>query len=112
MPKRIGIKSGELRHEVIAVLPESTQDEFGEQGTAISVLASVWASIRPREGSEIIGSQEVQAQTTHDIVIRYLTGIDAKHQILYGARTFEIKNVRNVYELDHKQVLECKEITT
>jgi SPP1 family predicted phage head-tail adaptor len=50
----------------------TSQDTFGQQTIAwTDVIASVPASITPLSGRELIAAQAINAEITHEIVVRY-----------------------------------------
>jgi SPP1 family predicted phage head-tail adaptor len=76
----------------------STKNSFGEQSDDWTPVVTLWANIRPLSSREVIAAQATQAETTHEITIRYRAGIEAKMRGVYGARVFDLGPPVNVGE--------------
>ncbi|KKK83023.1 hypothetical protein LCGC14_2797540 [marine sediment metagenome] len=72
---------------------------------------SVPVEILPQRGREFYQAQQVQAEITHLIRIRYLPGVTSKMRAIFGTRTLHILDVRNVDERSREMLLMCKEST-
>jgi len=86
-----------------------TTDDFGEIDFSWSNTATVWASIEPLTGNELINAQQSGAMVTHKITTRFLTGVEPKDRITHSSRTFEIQSVRNFRERDVSLEMMCRE---
>lgn len=106
------MRAGELRHRVAFKSDAPTQDEYGEPIENYSTYMTVWAAIEPLEGRELLLAQQVNAEVTIRVRIRYDSGntVSPEHRIIIGSRTLEIVNVINPSERDEKLTLMCKEI--
>jgi SPP1 family predicted phage head-tail adaptor len=106
-----GIRSGDLRQQITIVKPGTTPDSFG--GTTPgggTVLGTVWASVTALQGRDAVAAQSFSSIATHQIIIRYLAGVAANCQVMFGTRTFQIQAVLNPNELTKKLILLCVEI--
>lgn len=56
-------------------------------------VAQVWASITNVSGSERFESNQLQAELTHRITIRYRKDITRQNKIRYGERMFNIRYI-------------------
>ena len=74
-----------------------------------STYATVQASIEPISGREYFAAQSTQADVTHRIRIRYLSGIVPKMRVSYNSRIFDILSVINVGERNRELQLMCRE---
>jgi head-tail adaptor len=61
-------------------------------------------------GRDAVAAQSFSSIATHQISIRYMAGVVANCQVLFGARTFQIEAVLNPNELTKKLILLCVEI--
>lgn len=107
----VGIQSGRLRQRVSIVEPSATKDSFGGStpggGT---VLATVWASIEALSARDLVAAQSFASVGTHLIRIRWMSGVLAKQQVVYGTRTFQIQAVLNPNERTKVLNLLCVEV--
>lgn len=105
----IGIK----RQRVQLRQPSRTVTALGDITSSWSNYGSpIWASIEPLRGEELYAAQQVQAEVTHKIRLRYSTDVanlNPKDQVIYGLRTFEILAVLNLLERNRELELLCKE---
>jgi SPP1 family predicted phage head-tail adaptor len=98
-----------LNTRITLQAPSTTADGYGETGATWTDIADVWASLEPIQGREFFSAQQVNAETTHRIRIRYRTGVTAAMRFKYGARFFEIQSVINTSERNNELVLMCTE---
>jgi SPP1 family predicted phage head-tail adaptor len=88
-----------------------TQNSLKENIPAYTTEATVWAQLRPLSGRESFIAQQVNADVTHEIIIRYYSGLTPKHRILFGTRQFDIISVLNKDERNEYQVITASEAT-
>lgn len=105
---------GELNQRVIIKALSNTQDSFGDEGTDTEVwtaIATVWASVKPLSGRELIQAQQLHAEVTHQVRIRYRRGITTANKLVYRHRDLHILGK---YDEDENQtwlILQCVERT-
>lgn len=89
------IRAGRLRHRVLVqALPASPAlDGYGQTSSSFSTAATVWASIDPLSGNELVQARQVSADVTHRVVMRYHAGLTPKMRLKKGDRVFEILSV-------------------
>jgi SPP1 family predicted phage head-tail adaptor len=102
------MRAGRLRHRVVVETP--TEDINGG-ATTWAPLATVYAGVEPITGREYFGAQQVQAEITHRVVMRYTAGVTAKHRVRFGARVFDIRAAINRDERNRELELLCVERT-
>ena len=85
------------------------QDSFGEAVPSYTTYATVWASVEPLQGRELENAQQISAEITHKVTIRYNAAVTSEHQVVYGERIIEIEAVLNPEERNEYLVLMCKE---
>jgi SPP1 family predicted phage head-tail adaptor len=103
------VRIGRLRHRIAIERVTETRDTDGSVIETWSTYATVQASIDPISGREYFAAQSVQADLTHRIVMRYLSGIVPKMRVKYGSRIFDILSVINVSERNRELQLMCRE---
>jgi SPP1 family predicted phage head-tail adaptor len=103
------VKIGKLRHRIAIEQVAETRDADGSVIEGWSAHATVQASIEPISGREYIAAQSTQADVTHRIRLRYLSGITPKMRVNYNSRIFDILSVINVGERNRELQLMCRE---
>lgn len=103
------MRIGQLRHSVELQQPASNQDGYGEAVRTYTTYATVWASVEPLQGREFEFAQQISAETTHRITIRYNSNVTVEHRVKFGTRIFEITSPVNPKERNEKMILFCKE---
>ncbi|MDW7651312.1 MAG: phage head closure protein, partial [Bacillota bacterium] len=73
-------------------------------------IGTVWASIEPLSGREFFAAQQVNAEVSTKITLRYKAGIKPEMRVLFAGRVFEILSVINLEEKNIQFVLMCKEV--
>lgn len=103
--------AGRLRHRVDIVSISPTQDSTGGQNLSVdTIYANIWASIEALNGTEKFAAHEFVSQATHQIVLRYLDGINSGQQVWFEGRQFQIEAVLNPDERNKMLILICIEI--
>jgi len=104
------ISIGDLRHRITFQECQKTPDGHGGFDVAgWSDVVTVWAGIEPISGREYFYAQQIKAEVTHKVRIRYRTGITEEMRIKYGERILEIEAVRDLNE-QHKVIeIFCRE---
>ena len=105
------MRIGPLRHRLAIQNAAASQDEYGDDSDrTFSTDETVWGSVEPLNGRELLNAQQVQAETTHRIRIRYTTNAVSESRILFENRTFEIVSLINRKEKKCMLEILCKEI--
>ena len=87
--------AGMLRKRIVIQQLNETQNAKGEPLATPATFATVWAAIEPLQGRELLAAQQVLADVTHRIRLRYLAGVKPKMQVLWNALIFDIAVVLN-----------------
>ena len=103
------MRAGMLRHKVVIQQNIPTRDSYGAEVEVWTDYAVVWASIEPARGREFWESQQVNAEVTGKIRIRYLAGVTPMMRVKHGSRIFEIISVINPEERNRELQLMVKE---
>ncbi len=86
---------GRLRHRLkIYDKGTITRNGVGEEIPAYDALvATVWGAVEPLSGREFLEANQVQADVTLRIVIRYRSGIRPEMRVIEDEHTYEIEAV-------------------
>lgn len=82
----------------------------GERAKEYMTYATVWAAFRTLSGGERLAAEQVAATLTHEVSIRYRSGVRPDHRILLGTRIFDIKDVRDLDEVHVELRMRCTEV--
>lgn len=116
MPQCIKIKKkkrtvcvGDLRDEITIqsraiTAPAADGVNFSETFTG---LATVWAAINSVNGKTAFDNTGTEFDVTHDIYIRYLTGVTAEAWVLFGSERYDIINVEDLDNRGTFMLLKC-----
>jgi len=100
---------GKLRHRVTIQSYTATKNNFGEEIRVWNKFAEVSASIEPLSGKELFTAQQLHAEATTQMIIRYIQGLDTSMRVLFGTRIYDILHVSNKEERNIAMYLLCKE---
>ncbi|KAB2337752.1 phage head closure protein [Cytobacillus depressus] len=103
--------SGRFRHR-ISILKAPGPDDVDEVGQPLDdwiPIAETWAAIEPLRGRELFTAQQVNAEVTARITIRYRTGIDRTMKAIYNDNEFEFLYVINTNYANEELQIMCKE---
>lgn len=93
------MRLGPLRNRVTFEKRKTGRDEFGNTLEGWDTVATLWASVEPFSGRELISAQQVQAEVSHRIRCRYRAGLEASQRIVFDGRAFDIQSVINAREI-------------
>ncbi len=89
---------GALRHRLQLETENRVDDGGGGVTQTWSPVATVWASIKPRSGQEVFAADRLSGRLTHEIRIRYRTGVTPVMRFRQGSRIFQILAVIDMDE--------------
>ena len=104
------MRNGLQRHRLAIRAATEAADEYNQMIKTWATSSTVWGSVRPMAGEELVNAQQVHALTTHKITIRYISTLTTEMRILFRTRIFEIVAIMDYLERQEKMVLLCKEI--
>lgn len=95
------MRAGRLRcRAVLQSKGPVTRSATGAEVPTWPAVATVWARISPMEGRETLAGAEVIADVTHEIGIRYRSGVGPTGRLVYQNRIF---NFVQVYDVDERK---------
>jgi len=106
------MNAGKLRHRVTIQQLVATDDGYGGITETWQDVATVWAAVEPLRGTERYRAQQVQAELSHKVTIRYRPGIKPDMRLKYGDRILEIEAVIDVEERHRWLELLCSEVVS
>ncbi len=102
------MRPGKLRHRLTIQEFTETRDELGDPVETWKDVATVWGSIEPLSGREYYTAEQVNADVTHKVTIRY-RAVEVKNRVLFGDRVFLIESILNTDERNCELVMVCRE---
>jgi SPP1 family predicted phage head-tail adaptor len=103
------MRVSELRHNIEIQEKTTTTDEAGGFSEVWTAKYSLRAAIWPVSAKEFRENMRLQTDCTHNIRIRYRSGITTKMRILFGSRIFDIKGILNIEERNNWLDITCNE---
>ncbi len=104
--------AGDLRQLVTIQTATLTPDAAGGSTEAWATYVTAYARVRPLSSRELYAQGQVQGAITHELTIRYQSGIRPKMRVSWGSRTFQITGVRTINEERRFTILDCAEELT
>jgi SPP1 family predicted phage head-tail adaptor len=105
--------AGRLRHRVEIQGYQETRNAYGQAVRTWVTEGYRWACIEPMTGREYWQAQQVQAQTSHTVTLRYYAGMTAEKRLVLTdagqTRIFNVDRVLRVDEVRHWMTLTCRE---
>ena len=96
-----------LPHGIKIQKPVSTKGNSGGQIKTWEDHVTCLAFVKPLQGREYFAAKQVQAETSHKIIMWYQPGITSKMRVIFGGRVLEIESVINVDERNVELQLMC-----
>ena len=103
------MRLGPLNKRIDIQARSATVDAFGQESETWATVATVWASVEPLSGRELLAAQQVQGETTHRIRMRYQSGVTTSSRLLFNLRPFDVRSVINKNEAGAFLELLCTE---
>jgi SPP1 family predicted phage head-tail adaptor len=108
------MKAGQLRHQVEIQANTPTQGVLGAMVDAWKTRATRWARVEPLSGKRLQYAQQIKAEVTHVVTMRYRDAIaDLSHKdrlLLYGERVLTIDAVIVPEEWSDRIEVYCHEV--
>lgn len=104
------MRAGTLRHRVALHSLTTTRDDYGEPIETWVAAATIWARVSPGQGRELISAQQVNAELTHQVEMRYRPEVTTTRRVIHKGRTLEIVSIINPDERNKNMILLCKEL--
>ena len=106
------MRAGQLNKRVILQARSVSRGDSGGEVVTWTDVDTVWAAIWPKAGREYFSSDQVQAEVSGRIRIRWRADVRPDWRIEYGNRHFDIKAIINVEERDRMLDLMVSEAVT
>lgn len=104
------MRAGELRDRVTIQRVTDGVDSLEAPTQTFKDLVTMWANLSPSSGREFFDADSVEAQTTHRVLMRFVSGVTTKDRLIYKDRVLEIISVIDVDSLGKTLNLLCREV--
>ena len=104
------MRTARLRHRVTIQSPVVAVNGYGERITTWSTVATVGAAVEPLRGREFFDAEQVQAEISHRVIMRYRTGMESTMRLLHLTRVLHIETIIDVDERHRELQLMCREM--
>jgi SPP1 family predicted phage head-tail adaptor len=103
---------GKLRNkiEIQARMDPSTTNGYGEPTEEWETVLTVWGGITTPTGKQLYVAEQLQAEVSHIVLLRYCDALTPRHRLKFGERIFNISFVHNFDERNIQQEVFCKEV--
>lgn len=92
--------------------PDPSLDSFGQPIRGWSTVAVVYGAVEPINGKEFFTAQQINAETTTRIRIRYgseIASISEDWRVVFDGRNYNIKAIIMPSEIQREIILMCGE---
>lgn len=103
------MKIGDMRHRITFQEEVKTPDSHKGFTVGWRDLVSVWASVEPLSGREYFYSQQIKADITHRVKLRYRADITVKMRIKHRNRNLAIESILDKKERREELEILCRE---
>lgn len=104
------MRAGQLRQRVTLQRVTSVPNQYGEMVETWSDVVELYAAVEPLRGREFFDAEQVQAEISHRVRIRYYPGVVPTMRFVFGARHLAISAVINVDERRREMQCMCREM--
>ena len=107
--KRRNVCIGDMRDRVIIqtraiTVPDANSVDFTE---VFSADQTVWALVETKTGTQVFDGTNIVGIATHNIYIRFITGVTFQKWLRFKNVIYDILDVQNLEERDEFYLLRC-----
>lgn len=100
-----------MRHRIAISRPSITKGASGGQvKTLTTIYEDIPAFVQPVSGNAVVYYQQRDIEVTHEIYTNQSLTIQVGDRVVYGQRTFVIKDFRNLCEMDRVWIIGAQEL--
>jgi SPP1 family predicted phage head-tail adaptor len=97
----VTVTIGALRHRMRLEQTDRVPDGGGGSVVSWSLITELWGSLEPLSGTEVIDADGLQGRVTHQVWLRYRSGVTPDMRLVLGPRKFDIRLVVDYGERRH-----------
>lgn len=103
------MRAGKQKHVLKFIVGAESQSASGEVTYTWAPFATVWGSVEPISGRELIQADQMQAEASIRVRCRYFKGLTTQHRIEHNGRTLEIISAQNIGDCNREYEILCSE---
>lgn len=103
------MRAGKIRHRIEVQTATETQDAYNQPTAVWATAVTLWGSIEPLSGRELLAADEVKGEVTTRVRMRYDANITPKARLKHGGRYWDIAAVMNREDRDAEVEVLCRE---
>ena len=104
------MEPGKLRHRVTIEALSEAQSGQGDITETWATGTTVWGSVEPLTGRELLNAQVVYSDVTHRVRLRFKSGLSTRgHRLKHRTRILHIGSIIDPTELNEQLELLCME---
>lgn len=103
-------RAGLLRHRVQIQRKSVVVSATGTETETWTTIDTVWASVSPVEGREVVQGIRLLADVTHLIELRYRAGLTPADRFVFGNRIFDVVQLLDTDERHIELKVQAKEV--
>lgn len=103
--------ASKLKHRLTIMRPPDPEIDVDEVGQPLEEwipVMEIWGAIKTLRGRELTAAQQINAEITTELVIRYRTGIDRTMKAVHGNEEFEFLYVIHKDYAKKELLIMCK----
>lgn len=104
------MQAGKLRQRVTLQQVTRVPNQYGEMVETWADVATLYAAVEPLRGREFFDAEQVQADISHRVRIRYYPGVDSMMRFRFGTRYLYVNTAINVDERRREMHCMCREM--
>ena len=105
------MRAGRLDCWVQLKHPVETLDGYGDPVKTWALADAAWAGIEPLKGREFFEAQQVNAELTVRVVLRYRTDVASTWRVEHEGHTYEVTAPPLHNRRNDETLLMCRELT-
>lgn len=104
------MRAGDLRHRVRLQRQQLADDLAGGDDVSFDDIATLWANVSTAGGREFWNAKKLTPEITHQVEIRYRSGIIGGMRFVYGDRVLRINAAPDPDERRVRLLCMCTEL--
>jgi SPP1 family predicted phage head-tail adaptor len=104
------VKIGRMRQRVTLQSLTETPDSYGQRIQTWTTVGTYWAYLKAISGAEMVNGQQIKANVTHFVQMRYVGSVTPSMRILLGTRVINLVWVNNIDERNRTYEFQAQEV--
>lgn len=99
-----------MRFELVLQSATSTPDDYGDEVPEWTTVETHFADVITLTGREAANAQQIKAEVTTKVVLRYSAEVLPDRQFVFGSRTLRILWINNIGQRNRELWVYCQEV--